>query len=756
MKRIIAFAAVLCAGVLFAEDEIERLEFIETDGTQWADTGVKLHCRNSMFRLRVRILDYATSTTVLFGGMTEVKDSASGNWKSFAVGTKPTGNVASDKSLISWNEGSDSNGYFYPTTGKFTQYGGFTLEGWRHRAWYNGSKTGHEPYESNKPNVTTANSFYLGACNNAGDGVIGAHPEEKVRIHWYRAEFWNNITNSDDRSTAELIGDFIPVRKGGVVGFYDLVTKTFHPSISGVAFQAPERVLWQGGNDGALTDDANWEGGQTPDKFTQVAEFPAGVQLGYPTEDINGFFSKVGGVRLDGADTLLWLTNLNVAGEHTLLAPLFGTAGTFRVESKLNASSQWLKLRSDNSAFGGLFDITNCYTYYCAPYSLGEAGVGKASYYANFGNIRLYSNCTFLHADLMLGKTGQFVFAPGSILDGKVSMTAEDSGASFHANTSDTTTFAGEFDDPLLTRRTLELTAGYYVFKDATKPKFMGKVQVKAPNLTLNAPLAFERQANNATIFNQCNLSMGEGGSKGLVFGCTNALSDETFLLLGYAKNVTALPKNIVDLNGFDQHVGILGLYTGGFNSTTDWNTNLVITSKAPATLTVLEAYRCDANDGTDYNCSVFPGLVRGAASIVLSEKEMINATLWSKRMRFNAPGSDTTGSLTAKGGYVEIMPTATFSNLTALAASKTGVVKVKTPDVGNATNLFVSVTDATTAKIEIAEDVTLVADTALMGERWLDEGDYTKADLPKYIAGEGTLHVNRYGGPRGLMILLR
>lgn len=49
MKRVAAFAAVLCAGVLFAEEEIEYLEYVESDGYAYADTGI---CPNPM-RTRV-------------------------------------------------------------------------------------------------------------------------------------------------------------------------------------------------------------------------------------------------------------------------------------------------------------------------------------------------------------------------------------------------------------------------------------------------------------------------------------------------------------------------------------------------------------------------------------------------------------------------------------------------------------------------------------------------------------------------------
>ena len=56
-RSIVNAAAVFAAGLaLAAEPYDEKLEFIESSGTQWIDTGVKLHWKRSSMRQRRRML----------------------------------------------------------------------------------------------------------------------------------------------------------------------------------------------------------------------------------------------------------------------------------------------------------------------------------------------------------------------------------------------------------------------------------------------------------------------------------------------------------------------------------------------------------------------------------------------------------------------------------------------------------------------------------------------------------------------------
>ena len=130
--------------------------------------------------------------------------------------------------------------------------------------------------------------------------------------------------------------------------------------------------------------------------------------------------------------------------------------------------------------------------------------------------------------------------------------------------------------------------------------------------------------------------------------------------------------------------------------------------------------------------------------------------------IRFNCPGSDTTGMLAAKNGTIEVMSTASFENVAAIVASDDGVIKVGTSAIGTAREDFlVSVTNAATAKVEIDAGVTLTCDTAFMGGRWLTAGDYSSkassgVDACSRLAGDGILRVRRFGGKRGMMLILR
>ena len=84
MKKLSVVAAVAVCGIAFADTYDERLEFLETTGTQWIDTGLRLNFKYSRVRGRFRLLENPVDTVGLCGvcekkGNLTGRDSSKGN-----------------------------------------------------------------------------------------------------------------------------------------------------------------------------------------------------------------------------------------------------------------------------------------------------------------------------------------------------------------------------------------------------------------------------------------------------------------------------------------------------------------------------------------------------------------------------------------------------------------------------------------------------------------------------------------------------
>lgn len=221
-----------------------------------------------------------------------------------------------------------------------------------------------------------------------------------------------------------------------------------------------------------------------------------------------------------------------------------------------------------------------------------------------------------------------------------------------------------------------------------------------------------------------------------------------------------------MDLNGFDQRIGTLCVYSSGFDANEVWNTNLVLKSESPATLTVCGSFRSDNSMIDNVNMkSVFPGRVGGALSVALDSREDVNSGPMfdgAGSVLFNNPLSDTTGSLVANRGTIRVLQSGAFSNLSSVVVSDEGIVQVDTADVGNGNeDFFVSITNATTARLSISSGVTLKANRAYANKHWLAKGRWssTASDGVQqcaYLSGDGILEVEEYGGPIGMRVILR
>ena len=217
------------------------------------------------------------------------------------------------------------------------------------------------------------------------------------------------------------------------------------------------------------------------------------------------------------------------------------------------------------------------------------------------------------------------------------------------------------------------------------------------------------------------------------------------------------------DLNGDDLQGG--DIYFSVSKKMSTW-AGAYITSADPATITFRGNLVRHRNDN-DY-VGQFNGLLKGQVSFCY-DWDGRNATKWSSQrvtvgtLRFSSEGNDTTGTLTCSNGTMVVLATATFPNLTGLRAMNTGVMQVKTAAIGTeGSGLAVTVADSGT--MDISEGVTLEAKTAFVG-KWLEPGTYGSAEAVaaagegkalQQLTGLGLLTVAEYGGPKGLMLILR
>lgn len=767
-KKIVrAVAYVLCALPCFipmttkADVCDERLEFIATTGTQWIDTGLLLNFKRSRFRINFRVVERPTGRVALCGSLSE-KDNVdgynAGKRRSFAVriGSDTVEGEICYRVYPSFT-GSEDNGYLFPITGSYAEGASIETEGFEATALFNGKKFGGY-YDASRPDefMDAGKSFCIGNVNNAGEGLLtpaGAMP----KIHWYGAKFWTD---------GELVGDFVPAMSGGVAGFFDTVTQRFFPSQGEDQFIAPNRIEWNGGGDVSdFSDGDNWNGGVAPSGIGDVALFPADAEIGATFSDVNSFFTKLGAVHLAGSGTLLAVTSATESA--SIYAPVFGK-GTYRVASGSEAHNY--SIYADSGLFEGAFEFTNA-AKNVETYVMNAAGIGgrsTASFHADGSDRRLsFAKGVPSRAHWRITRPGQFLFAPEGVnMYGGLAF-AGNSGMSFNANANFWFGFCCSITNETDVRRTVYMNAGEYRLNDASHPKHFGLMQVQTENLAVNSPVSFSAQAPDYVVYNQCNVAVRNSGAKGLTFGAENVFQTNLFLLLGYAEPVEDQKRCTVDLNGFNQRIGTLCVYTKEFDAKTVWNTNLVLKSEAPATLTIYGSCRCDRSmiDGADAK-SVFPGRVSGALSVTLDSRDEVNpGPMFSPgdgAIRFSNPFNDTVGSLAVMRGTVQVMESGAFTNLANVTVSGEGVAQIDTPDVGNGNeDFFVSVTNATTARLSIAAGVTLKAKRAYANEHWLAKGRWssTASDGVRqcaWLSGGGILEVEEYGGPTGMRVILR
>ena len=764
MKRQgkIVFAAVsLTALLAVAADYDERLEFVESTGTQWIDTGVKLNWKRSDMRLDFRVLEappVASGKSAAIAGVTGVKGDSYGYGanalrRSFVMGVGHPSQGAGNYKIVPMFTGGSGGGYGWPDNDVGTSDYQMTWSirsGWQVRtdspayngtnraAFFNGRIRGC--FFSAYPDEESAHSFYIGAANNAGEGLLT--PEGSLaKIHWYGVQLFTD---------GELVGDFIPVKKGGVAGFFDNVSRRFFASQGADDWVAPTTVTWTGaGAAGNLADPGNW-GGRAPTTCHEVAVIPDGTKLEGTAESLAAAFNGLGGVRLDGADARLCLNGVSAAT--SLYFPVSGT-GVYRLE---NAPSSAVSVSSYQSLwnFYGTTQVTNVYVYIRQPSALGLAGRSTADVYLEgiTQRLSLYGGGTY--AAIAFRRHGQFGYVADEFENFDFSAWSfPESSVNFHGNGRATWHVCG----PLVGRS--DAPNAFYPYSMSTcilegeaKSLNLTQLQSDCGTLAIRGPVHATARAKDAAGAGQEQANIRVGAGRNLSFGYAHALDMNCFVHVGYPNGPADQKANVIDLGGTDQRLGTLGVWAGSFDGTTTWNPNLVLKSDAPATLTVYGQLRTATEETSRH---VFPGVVSGAASVALDSREEVMAEAWNwpdanvpGGIRFNCPGSDTSGTLSSARGTLEVMATASFPNLSGVVASGTGVVRLSTAEVGSANaNFTVAIRDAT-ARLELADGVTLACNTCeLPGGAALAPGRYSATGTDgttacAFLSGGGVLEV--------------
>lgn len=756
MKIIAFLSAWLTALALAAADYDERLEFVESTGTQWIDTGVKPNWRRTVMHLDFRVVGAPTVDVgkgVSIAGVTGTKDDATG-WDSkgrkslvMGLGHKTSGKYQ----LWPYFAGGLGGGYRIPDdetgTADFQKTWNVRAD-WRlntSTSFYgtnmymvaNGSAKGG--FYHDYADAESAYSFYIGAANNAGEGLVTAEGS-LAKVQWHGVRLYTD---------GALVGDFIPVKKDGVAGFYDNVSKKFFASQGADAWVAPTTVTWTGsGAAGSLTDAANWGGGAAPSGSRAVAVIPDGTELSGTVETVAAAFNGLGGVRLAGANAKLHLNGISAST--SLYFPVAGT-GVYRLESTTSSTTS-IKLYQSLCNFYGTTQVSNAYVNVYQPMALGLQGRSTADVYLGGGSQRLTFPVGGSFADIAFRKSGQFGFFENSDCRDYTAWSFPANSVGFHGNGVAYWYLCGPFTG----RTDAQNTFNPYSMKRCTltgEAKNLNLTQLDANcDVVIDAPVHSTARAKDSAGAGQAQANIRVNAGKNLSFSYANALDENSFVQVGYATNPTAQPSNVIDLGGTDQRVGTLGVWASSFDGATDYNPNLVLKSDAPATLTICGQLRTAAETKCQH---VFPGLVSGAASVALDSRASVMAEAWSWTdasapggIRFNCPNSDTTGVLSSSRGTLEVMATATFPNLSGVVASGTGVVKLSTAAVGNANTAFTVAIKDTTARLELAEGVTLVCNTCeLPGGAFLSPGSYSAtatgdAAACAYLSGAGVLEV--------------
>ena len=326
--RMIAVLSLAAAGFAFAETPDKFVRYVESDGSQYVDTGVTGRW-NTRVEAQVEWMDFADSALV--GSRTS---GSTGSRLYFCYCLNGDGNMYTTTSgggeKVVWNgnwEARWEKNRIYDFSSEFsaTNAAGETTNIIKADGLALWSKTAAA--------LDTGYSIYLFACNVGGT----ASYKSKARI--YRLKIWQGPEDGGDMT---LQRDLIPCMKNGKAGLYDAVSGD---------------ILYGSGSDLVCDEDS-----ETPDEFVEYVE---STSYGYIDTEINaqsGTSAEIdlavlttrsrnkgvlGAYKSDG-DTRFYLLYCNTGvmrtgyGALSTGSTIYSVGNRYLVESSLSSGSQTL------------------------------------------------------------------------------------------------------------------------------------------------------------------------------------------------------------------------------------------------------------------------------------------------------------------------------------------------------------------------------------------------------------------------------
>lgn len=495
---------------------------------------------------------------------------------------------------------------------------------------------------------------------------------------------------------------------------------------------AAATLTYTGENGGGFALAGNWDGGVAPGAGDSVV-IPDGKVVHVTTPEDVAALTAVSSVTLDGVGAQIAVRDTPVdfvAGK----ASLSGT-GQFRAVGT-GTGDYTVRLVQDNSAFAGSFFFSNVIVHAHSPEAVGGQAGGsacpievylgsKSTHSYNFKGAGTYYNPIRLDASGTW--FGLYADAPGAVTnEGSIAFwdsARKDFGSRIRQGKAQTFVqkglitlegLGGGFDADVV-------KGGRIVFDNAIaaigRPCRLcmdsGGMALLGPNFSFT---------NASSI----DVSSGQTAPKPLFsFMAADLLGHVPLLVIGRTTGGTS-GYNMVDLNGFDQAVGGVKVYTA--NGAQEMN---VITSlSGPATLAVTNAFD---NAGT---CSVDWGghvTLELAAASHAGEQRIVN---------LGGRVSDTDGGIRVTRGTLRALKGWNVPNISRLHVGRAGSddaakLVFDSPEVVVNPRVFLSVEGE--GRLEIPSGMTLTVGLCKAGDAYLDAGPH--ANEP-WLEGGGTLYV--------------
>ena len=461
----------------------------------------------------------------------------------------------------------------------------------------------------------------------------------------------------------------------------------------------PDNVFtWTGAGDG-WNDEASWAEEGKPVAGDGVL-IPSG-KIADVTDDDVDLVAGLAAIKVEAGGRV---NLLNGGKDLALKANLSGAGGVYSYMVKS------VTLTGDNKLLLGPLEFTNTALVVASRYALGSPT----------------RRCVHYKGDLVFRGEGLTNDVPFAIAQGYAKLTD---------NLTDPLVMNGYLDYVNEANGVPDMTFGNYTFNGGIKKtKGTWCFSTAANCTTTYNNLPFENGAgtayfpysigsNGRVIVNVAGNTWGEklaiGGAGTFVCGATNLFPSAYFLSLGRVENtVTTL-----DLNGFDQTVKYLidAQYPSWWKGTLSESTKGYgkVTSAESATLTVT------GGDGKK-------GAMKFSGKANLRKTGTGTWTLVNQI-------SDTQGSLLVDAGAVAFDWSAGWGGKVELSGTGRAIFAAGTSLGGEATS---DVTLSDEAKLELASGVALRCRSLTVGGETKGIGTYSKANLPDWIEGEGTISV--------------